>query len=194
MEIRAVVLAAALLTASCSSSADSSKPTAQGGVTTASQPGDGQGDRATSQPGSGSDVGAPTTGALSSTIPTTGANGPGGSGDSKAGKGADGKLPPPGLPANQDVVPIHATVTPACVKRGGTASFGAGYGGNDKGFASDQGTYSASWVVSPTAPTGRGRVDVVVGYRGEFGYDGPHFAVADDHGNCPEAWIDGKDR
>ncbi|HEY7873805.1 MAG TPA: hypothetical protein VIG64_01655 [Actinomycetota bacterium] len=219
--VKTIVFATALVMASCSSSGGSSTAATDAAESSASQRSAETGSRAaTAGPGPGSEVGVPTTGALPSPIPSTGANDGGGSGPSGAGKGTDGKLPPPGLPSNQDVVPIRAAVTPACVERGRTATievktkpkgalgwqavysdglggsdppFGGGYGGNDKGFASEQGTYSATWVVSPTAPAGRGRVDVVVGYRGEFGYDGPHFAVADDEGNCPEAWLRGKD-
>ena len=62
--------------------------------------------------------------------------------------------------------------------RGGAgAPFGAGYGGNDKGFADPTGRFISTWVVSRTAPAGWARVDVIVGYRGKWGYAGPTFRV-----------------
>lgn len=108
-------------------------------------------------------------------------------------------------------VPVDAQVSPLCVTRGtlvrltvqtrpkaGIAwqavysdgaggapkPYGGGYGGNDKGFSDGQGRYTSSWVVSPTAPSGPGRVDVIVGWNETWGYDGPTFAVAGSDGNC----------
>lgn len=109
-------------------------------------------------------------------------------------------------------VPVDATVSPACIRPGGTASlsvktepragvawhaiyagsrggaqppFGSGYGGNDKGFTDEQGRYSATWAVSAQAPPGPGRVDVVVGTaEDKWGYDDPPFWIADSSGNC----------
>jgi hypothetical protein len=67
----------------------------------------------------------------------------------------------------------------------GTAPpMGRGYGGNDKGFAAPDGSFTSSWVVSPRAPSGPARVDVIVGYRGKWGYAGVKFAVADLSGVC----------
>ena len=74
-------------------------------------------------------------------------------------------------------------------KSGADAPFGEGYGGNDKGTATKEGHWSNTWVVRADAPQGPARVDVVVGYMGEFGYTGPHFAVADRDGRCPSRWL-----
>ena len=72
---------------------------------------------------------------------------------------------------------------------GGAVPMGEGYGGNDRGYANDDGAFTSSWVVGLNAPSGPARVDLVVGFEGEFGYDDPHFAVADANGNCPEEWL-----
>jgi len=72
---------------------------------------------------------------------------------------------------------------------GGAVPMGEGYGGNDRGYADDDGAFTSSWIVGLNAPSGPARVDLVVGYEGEFGYDDPHFAVADADGNCPEEWL-----
>jgi hypothetical protein len=108
-------------------------------------------------------------------------------------------------------VPVQGTVTPGCVRRGGTARisvvtvpkgavgyhaiyagtkggapppFGYGYGGDGRGFANGEGHYTDTWVVSPNAPVGPARVDVVVADGDNFGYDGPGFAVAGLDGTC----------
>jgi hypothetical protein len=109
-------------------------------------------------------------------------------------------------------VPVTSEVTPSCIKpgsratmtvktepqaaiayhamyagsRGGAAPpFGSGYGGNDKGFADGEGRYSSSWIVSPQAPPGPARLDVVVAAPGDrWGYDDPPFWVADSSGRC----------
>ena len=67
---------------------------------------------------------------------------------------------------------------------GSAPPFGRGYGGNDKGFAAPDGTFSSSWVVSLEAPAGPARVDVIVGWKGKSGYAGVPFAVADSSGHC----------
>jgi hypothetical protein len=119
-------------------------------------------------------------------------------------------LPPVNLPYDTPI-PVDASVEPTCVpaggmatltvrtkpeaavgyqaiysdaKGGGPAPYGAGYGGNDKGFAQEDGVYSSTWVVSPKAPAGTGRVDVIIGWKGKFGYDDPAFRVADASGGC----------
>jgi hypothetical protein len=74
-------------------------------------------------------------------------------------------------------------------KGGSPPPFGAGYGGNDKGYISDAGRYESSWTVSLAAPAGPARVDVIVGHNGKWGYADPHFAIADSEGNCPADWI-----
>ena len=76
---------------------------------------------------------------------------------------------------------------------GGAVPMGEGYGGNDRGYANDDGAFTSSWIVGLNAPSGPARVDLVVGFEGEFGYDDPHFAVADADGNCPEEWLVEKD-
>ncbi len=117
-------------------------------------------------------------------------------------------------------VEVAAEVTPLCVTPGSTVTvnvvtepgaplayqaiyagnqsgseppFGEGYGGNAKGFASDDGTYTDTWIVRLDAPRGPARLDVVVGWEGEFGYTAPRFAVADKDGNCPQKWLRGGD-
>lgn len=136
-----------------------------------------------------------------------------------AAPGGKKKFPPPPELPGETTVPVDSAVTPVCIERGGTMTLelktkpesavgfqalysdgkgggppplGAGYGGNDKGFASKKGRFTATWVVSPDAPVGRGRVDVVVGHDQAWGYDDPHFAVADEDGNCPSKWISGE--
>jgi hypothetical protein len=119
---------------------------------------------------------------------------------------AESTVPPtvPDFPT--DVVEVSATVEPACVKPGGDATitvttrpdagvgyhafysdgkgggpppYGNSYGGNDGGLADEDGQYSGTWTVAPTAPSGPGRVDVVVGHDGEFGSTSAAFSVAD---------------
>ena len=108
-------------------------------------------------------------------------------------------------------VPVDATVTPRCVQRGGLVTvkvhtkpaagiayiamysdggngapkpYGNGYGGNDKGISNANGDWSNVFTVSPTAPSGPARVDVIVGWNQMWGYDGPTFAVAEANGRC----------
>jgi hypothetical protein len=104
-----------------------------------------------------------------------------------------------------NVVPVTASLSPTCVtpgdsvqlnvvtddgaflgyqavysdgQGGGAPPFGAGYGGNDKGRANDAGHFTTSWTVAPTAPVGRGYVDVVVASNGKFGKTRVPFRVA----------------
>jgi len=130
---------------------------------------------------------------------------------SGAGAGAAAsKLPPIKLPW-KSTLNMDAVVSPACVTPGGLvtitittkpkagiayqamyadgkggsqAPFGAGYGGNDKGFTNDDGKYTSAWTVSPNAPSGTGRIDVIGGWHGQWGYRGPAFAVAGPSGPC----------
>jgi hypothetical protein len=108
-------------------------------------------------------------------------------------------------------VPVEGTLSPTCVRRGGTVTlkvhtrpkaavayvavysdsgngapkpFGNGYGGNDKGFSTPDGDYVSAFTVSFDAPSGPARVDVIVGWENKWGYDGPTFAVAGSNGAC----------
>lgn len=121
--------------------------------------------------------------------------------------------PPPEMDVpKENTVPVSATVEPACVQPGGTATLtvetepeagiayharyagneggadppaGKSHGGNDSGFADQDGRYLANWVVSSDAPSGPARVDVIVSTGHEqWGYTSPTFAVADDDGDC----------
>lgn len=74
---------------------------------------------------------------------------------------------------------------------GSAPPFGAGYGGNEGGYADSDGEFAGSWTVSPSAPPGRARVDVFVGAQGKWGYAESRFAVADSDGDCPEKWLRG---
>lgn len=60
---------------------------------------------------------------------------------------------------------------------GGPAPYGSGYGGNGKGLADKSGHFRSTWVISPSAPAGAARVDVVVGWRGKWGYESLTFHV-----------------
>jgi hypothetical protein len=111
----------------------------------------------------------------------------------------------------ESTLPVEATLSPLCVRPGGTMSivvqtrpkyavaynaeyagtqggapppYGAGYGGNDKGYPNPDGVYRSSWVVSPQAPAGPARVDVIVADGEAWGYDNPDFAVAGPSGTC----------
>lgn len=111
---------------------------------------------------------------------------------------------------SHDDVPVEVSLTPTCVTPGGTLTvtvhtaprtgvlylahysdgasgaeepIGAGYGGNGGGYADADGRFEESWTVSPQAPTGPGRLEVVTasGHRG----DDTAFDVADpDAGGC----------
>jgi hypothetical protein len=127
----------------------------------------------------------------------------------------EGGLRPLDLPFKTPL-PIEARLDDPCVKRGGRLlllvkappeaaiafqavysdgragteePMGAGYGGNGKGYSPATGEWTDTWLVSLDAPVGRGRVDVIVGHEGEWGYDDPHFAVADSNGHCPANWL-----
>jgi hypothetical protein len=67
---------------------------------------------------------------------------------------------------------------------GAAPPYGKGYGGNSWGQAGLDGTYTSTWVVSTTAPSGPARVDVDVGWNNEWGFTHPRFAVADASGSC----------
>jgi hypothetical protein len=216
---RIVAVATLLVAVSCSQSEPSSAPTNQAvDATRGPERAAGATSGAASTPDP-DDALAPTPFAVPSAPAIAPGDASGADSPGRARGRGPAKLPPPQLAGrSKDVVPVESSVSPACVDRGGSvtltvntepkaaigfqavysdgrggggAPFGAGYGGNDKGIASGRGTFNATWVVSPEAPVGAGRVDVVVGYRGEFGYDGPHFAVADAKGNCPESWLGG---
>lgn len=108
-------------------------------------------------------------------------------------------------------VPVTAVVRPECVVRGTAATlevntnpeasiawharyagneggaeppFGEGHGGDGSGKADASGHYRSQWTVSPDAPTGPARVDVVVGWEGEWGFDDPVFHVVDEATDC----------
>lgn len=91
----------------------------------------------------------------------------------------------------QPGAPLAYQAVYAGSKSGAEPPLGEGYGGNDKGFASDDGTFSHRWVVRPDAPVGPARVDVIAGWQGDFGYGDARFAVADSRGDCPKKWLQG---
>jgi len=161
-----------------------------------------------------------------SSVPTTGSPGSG-SGTGKASGGTTAKSTPKGsvTPASRGSgpspvalpwtpspdVPVEATLSPTCFKRGGLVTItvhtqpkagiayiavysdngngapkptGSGYGGNDKGLSNDNGDFISAFTVSLDAPSGPGRVDVIVGWNNMWGYDGPTFTVAGPDGRC----------
>lgn len=68
--------------------------------------------------------------------------------------------------------------------RGGADKpLGGGYGGNDKGYADNNGVFTDSWIIGPEAPSGIVRVDVVVGFEDKWGYDDPKLLVASSNGD-----------
>lgn len=69
---------------------------------------------------------------------------------------------------------------------GAEPPYGEGHGGNGGDLTDENGRYRDTWVVSPTAPIGPARVDVVAGRDGGFATAVLRFVVADpaDHG-CP---------
>lgn len=207
----------ALVLASVACSSSSAGQAASSGEATASStaPGDsapsGKTSRSKRTPAVASSDALPTPALAAGSTP--GGAVPGGS--SSPGPGYHGGPPPANFPFKSKV-PVDASLDPLCVTPGSTLSlhvvtkpkaavvfnavyedgygggpppFGKGYGGNDKGYADDDGAFSATWVVAPNAPPGRGRVDVVIGFSGKWGYEGPHFGVADSDGNCPEQWM-----
>lgn len=109
-------------------------------------------------------------------------------------------------------VPVDARLSTSCFTRGGIVTLtvhtkpkagvgyiavysdngtgapkptGNGYGGNAGGFSDGNGAYVSTFTVSPDAPLGPGRVDVIVGWRDDkWGYAGPTFAVAGPGDRC----------
>jgi hypothetical protein len=101
-------------------------------------------------------------------------------------------------------VPVEARLTPTCFTPGALVTLtvhtrpkagvayiavysdngngapkptGSGYGGNDKGIATESGDFTSAFNVSLDVPPGPGRVDVIVGWDAQWGYDGPTFTV-----------------
>lgn len=58
------------------------------------------------------------------------------------------------------------------------------YGGNNGGTTDDLGMWTDAWVVAPSAPPGRVRVDVVAQANEERGYALVFFDIADSSGRC----------
>lgn len=110
-------------------------------------------------------------------------------------------------------VPVTAELTPTCALPGGNfrievhteperlvayhaiydgeeggahEPFGEGHGGNNAGYADAEGNYTDSWVVSPDAPVGEGRVEVFAADGDKIGYVPVEFEIADPlTGGCP---------
>jgi hypothetical protein len=61
---------------------------------------------------------------------------------------------------------------------------GSGYGGNDKGIATESGDFTSAFNVSLDVPSGPGRVDVIVGWNAMWGYAGPTFTVKGPGESC----------
>jgi hypothetical protein len=152
--------------------------------------------------------------AIRSSIATPGSPGPAASPGTKSTSGVAASSNPSPSPVDfpwESTLPVEARVTPVCVLPGGTMNlfvqtrpkyavaynavyagtkgggpppYGYGYGGNDKGYANPDGVYRSSWVVSPQAPAGPARVDVIVADGEAWGYDNPDFAVAGSSGRC----------
>ena len=107
---------------------------------------------------------------------------------------------------------LRASVSPTCVKAGGTATvtvrtaanaalayvavyageksgapkpFGYGYGGNDDGFANDAGTWANTFQIHADAPRGPARVTVVAGsHQSRKQVDVPFTVVDPVTGHC----------
>ena len=62
---------------------------------------------------------------------------------------------------------------------GADPPYGHGHGGNSGDLTDERGRYQDTWVVSPTAPIGPARVDVVAGRNGGFSTTVLNFEVAD---------------
>lgn len=75
------------------------------------------------------------------------------------------------------VVTYHAIY--AGEEGGAAEPFGKGHGGNNAGYSDEQGRYTDTWVVSPDAPIGEGRVEVFAGDEGKVGYVPVTFEIAD---------------
>jgi len=140
-------------------------------------------------------------------VPSPGAPGGGApSGSASAAAGSSASPTPTAVVVPRDVR-VEAVASPACVRPGSTLTltistepkaaigwqavysngyggadppWGGGYGGNDKGTADDAGRFRTSYVVRPNAPFGPGHIDVVIGWKGKYGYDDPPFTV----GSC----------
>lgn len=158
----------------------------------------------------GADVGQPSAPAPTaasgapSSAGTPAATGPAGASGPAVAPSRSATSAPASAAAQPSGVRVAATVSPACVRPGDTATltvrtepgagigyqavysdgasgaaapFGRGYGGNDKGKADDGGTFVSTWVVSNDAPRGRARVDVVVGWNAQWGSATPSFTV-----------------
>jgi hypothetical protein len=203
---------AALATSACSSSANSGEgdDVAQAPSAVSQEGSPSRGDGTAPTEGSVPEGATPPPGAPAEGIaPTPGS-------DPATGSGKNLKGPPATDFPYKTTIRVSSTVTPACVEPGGSvelevsskpesavgyhavysdgyggsgAPYGRGYGGNDKGFVDESGSYSSTWVVAPHAPPGPARVDVVIAFKGKWGFDGPHFAVADADGECPRAWL-----
>jgi hypothetical protein len=65
----------------------------------------------------------------------------------------------------QSGLPVIYTAVYDGEEGGGAPPFGSGHGGNDGGDADEAGVYESEWTVSPTAPVGPGRVDVLTARR-----------------------------
>jgi hypothetical protein len=207
----AALAAALLVLGGCSSSQDSpSSATAPAASPTPS------GDSALSVPGGGATLGAD--GSAGGGQSGSGSGAGNGSG-SVPGSGKKNPTPGPAPAVDlgqKTPIKVVSTLDPVCVSPGDTMSldvttkpkaaivyqavyadgyggapppFGRGYGGNDKGYVSEEGTYSSTWVLSADVPSGPGRVDVIVAYGGKYGQDGPHFYVADEDGTCDQDWL-----
>ena len=212
MSAKAIRICAALVALSaCAPSVGASQQgpgTVTGQDDSASQSSEGT---STEGPTSGVDT------SIASSSSSQGAEAPGGT--SVGGKASDrprAKGPRPADIPFDLPVPIASELSPVCADRGdeiqldvttkpggaiayqavysdngggAAVPLGEGYGGNDKGNADEDGNWSSSWIVGLNAPSGPARVDIVVGYEGEFGYDGPEFAVANKDGDCPATWF-----
>lgn len=70
-------------------------------------------------------------------------------------------------------------------KGGGPAPYGRNYGGEGSGAADSSGHFSASWTVSPQAPTGSAHVNMAAAAPGySIGKARLSFAVAQPTGGC----------
>lgn len=109
----------------------------------------------------------------------------------------------------EGVLPMSADVATACVRPGGTQTviihtvpqsgvafdtvYADGlsglneghYGGNAGGYVDDEGTYTSTWVVAPTAPEGVATVNVLGSrYGSGMGETHTYFSVSDAVGLC----------
>lgn len=141
----------------------------------------------------------------SATATSTLSGAPGATGSTQPTEPADPRQaePTPGPAAWS--VPVDAAVSPDCVRAGGVMSIevvtrpdaavayhaiyhgeqagapppvGQGHGGNGGGMADGNGVYRDTWSVSPNAPVGPARIDVVVAWDGSHGRTTVTFEVA----------------